>query len=322
MVEAVMLWNEPNNLSHWDFKVDPEWKLFAGMAKSAVRAIRTINPELKIVLGGISPIDPHFIQLLTGHGLIDEIDVVAVHGFPLDWNHWKIDEWPKKIAEVRAVTQKPVWVSEAGASSFGAEEVQAFGLKRTAELLLNEVERVHWYSLHDLPATWTATTRHKEAEGSAYYRHYYMGLLREDGSPKPAVENFPTGMGICQWMHFEDHRLHSSVEWLRKLGVRHLRTGISWADWFRAGSQQWFDQQMSALDGFDVTMTLCFTPEHLGMERHYTSPPRNPQDFADFATWAVERYAPPRGRFVAKSSQTDHAIDFSEAAEGVRVGAQ
>jgi len=25
MVEAVMLWNEPNNLSHWDFKIDPDW---------------------------------------------------------------------------------------------------------------------------------------------------------------------------------------------------------------------------------------------------------------------------------------------------------
>ena len=25
MVEAVMLWNEPNNLSHWDFEIDPEW---------------------------------------------------------------------------------------------------------------------------------------------------------------------------------------------------------------------------------------------------------------------------------------------------------
>jgi len=28
MVEAVMLWNEPNNLSHWDFHIDPDWKLF------------------------------------------------------------------------------------------------------------------------------------------------------------------------------------------------------------------------------------------------------------------------------------------------------
>ena len=23
VIEAVMLWNEPNNLSHWDFEIDP-----------------------------------------------------------------------------------------------------------------------------------------------------------------------------------------------------------------------------------------------------------------------------------------------------------
>src|SRR5207248_4928993 len=107
-----------------------------------------------------------------------------------------------------------VWISEIGASSFGAEEVQLFGLQRMAELLVGKVERIHWYSLYDLPATWVATTRHKEAEGSAYYRHYYMGLLREDGTPKLGVAHFPEGMGICQWFHFEDHRLEPAVEWL------------------------------------------------------------------------------------------------------------
>lgn len=296
MVEAVMLWNEPNNASHWDFSIDPDWKLFAQMAKAGARAIRAVNPDVKIVLGGISPIDPNFIQLLTSHGVVEEVDVVAVHGFPLDWNHWSVHDWPAKIAEIRAASRKPVWVSEAGASSFGAEEVQVFGIRRTADLLLREVERVHWYSLHDLPAAWTATTRHKEAEGSAYYRHYYMGLLREDGSPKLAAEEFPRGLGICQWFHFEDHRLDSSVEWLRKLGVEHLRTGVSWADWFRPDAEAWFDRQMDALSEFKTTMTLCFTPEHLGIVPHYTSPPKNPQDFADFATWAVERYAPRTAR--------------------------
>ena len=292
MVVAVMLWNEPNNLSHWDFNLDPEWKLFAEMVKSAACAIRAVNPSLKIVLGGISPVDPHFIELLTAQGAVDAVDVVAIHGFPLDWNHWKLDEWPAKVDEIRAVTHKPVWVSEAGASSFGAEEVQVFGLRRTAELLLGRVERVHWYSLHDLPAAWNATTRHKEAEGSAYYRHYYMGLLREDGSPKPAAALFPCGMGLCQWFHFQDHRLEASVAWLRRLGVHYLRTGVSWADWFRRDAEPWFDRQMQALDEFAVTMTLCFTPEHLGVARHHTSPPRSPLDFADFARWAVERYAP------------------------------
>lgn len=295
MVEAVMLWNEPNNLSHWDFKIDPEWKMFAEMVLAGAEAIRRVNPTVKLVLGGISPIDPHFINLLDSHGVIDAIDVVAVHGFPLDWNHWNINEWPAKIDEIREQAKgKPIWVSEAGASSFGADEVQLFGLQRTAELLLPVVGRIHWYSLFDLPKTWTATTRHKEAEGSAYYRHYYMGLIREDGTPKLAAEHFAKGLGICQWFHYEDHRLESGVEWLQKLGVRYLRTGISWADWFRPNAESWFDKQMNALAGFDTTMTLCFTPEHLGVAPHYTSPPKNPADFAEFAAWAVSRYAPGR----------------------------
>ena len=292
MVEAVMLWNEPNNLSHWDFKIDPEWKMFAAMCRAGAEAARRENPDLPIVLGGISPIDPHFIRNLESLGVIDAVDIVAVHGFPLDWNHWQIHEWPKKIEEIRAVCKKPVWVSEVGVSSFGAEEVQVWGLQKTAELLLPIVDRVHWYSLFDLPAAWTATTRHRESEGSAYYRHYYMGLVREDGTPKPAVDSFPEGMGLCQWFHFEDHRLDLAVEWMNKLGISYLRSGISWADWFRPGAEAWFDRQMAALDRFNTTLTLCFTPEHLGVVPHYTSPPRDPNAFADFTSWAVKRYAP------------------------------
>ena len=294
MVEAVMLWNEPNNLSHWDFKIDPDWKMFAAMCLAGAQAARRENPDLPIVLGGISPIDPNFIRNLESLGVIDAVDIVAVHGFPLDWNHWSIHEWPKKIEEIRSVCNKPVWVSEAGASSFGAEEVQVFGLQKTAELLLPIVDRVHWYSLFDLPAAWPATTRHRESEGSAYYRHYYMGLLREDGTPKPAAEAFPAGMGLCQWFHFEDPRLDAAVEWTNRLGVRYLRSGISWADWFRPNSESWFDRQMRALEPFDTTLTLCFTPEHLGVVPHYTSPPRDPNSFAEFSAWAVRRYASAR----------------------------
>ena len=305
MVEAVMLWNEPNNLSHWDFKIDPDWRMFAETTIAAAKAIRRVNPDLPIVLGGISPIDPHFIQLMGSHGVLDAVDVVAIHGFPLDWNHWQVNEWPAKLDEIRAVTKLPIWISEVGASSFGAEEVQLFGLQRMAELLVGNVDRIHWYSLFDLPASWTATTRHKEAEGSAYYRHYYMGLLREDGRPKMAAHHFPRGLGICQWFHYEDHRLESAVEWLRRLDVRHVRTGVSWADSFRENAEAWFDRQMNALEQFQITMTLCFTPEHLGLAPHYTSPPKDPNAFAEFAEWAVARYAPANPR--SKAPEADAA---------------
>lgn len=294
MIEAAMIWNEPNNKSHWDPEVDPGWVKFSEMARLAGEAIKAENANLSRVLGGISPIDPHFIRNLSGQGVFEEIDVVAVHGFPLDWNLWQLSEWPAKIDEIRAVTELPIWVAEVGVSSFGAEEVQEWGLRRTAELLVGKASRIHWYSLYDLPMAWGATTRHKEAEGSSYYRHFYMGLLREDGTPKPSLETFAgltPEMGLCQWFHFEDPRLEDAVTWMRRLGVRYLRTGISWADSFRPNALSWFDRQMDALAEFDVTLTFCFTPEHRGIQPHHTSAPLVPQEYADFCAKILQRYA-------------------------------
>ncbi len=297
MIEAVKIWNEPNNKSHWNPELDPQWDIFARMTCLAGQAIAAENQGLPRVLGGMSPIDPAFVQRLEERGVLDHVDVLAVHGFPLDWNLWSIDEWPAKLEEIRAVTTKPVWVTEVGVSSFGSEEVQAWGVRKTAELLIGRSERIHWYSLYDLPQAWEATTRHKEAEGSSYYRHFHMGLLREDGSPKPAAEAFgdyAPDLGVCQWFHFQDHRLDEAVAWLRRLGVRHVRTGLSWADSYREGALDWFDRQMEALAEFETTITFCFTPEHRGLEAHHSSPPQAPEEFADFCAAMVRRYAPTR----------------------------
>ncbi|MER8367399.1 beta-xylosidase [Mesorhizobium sp. M1378] len=294
MIEAAMIWNEPNNKSHWDPELDPDWSRFATTAILAADAIASENPALIKVLGGISPIDAGFMTRMKEFGVLDHVDAVAVHGFPLDWNLWQIHEWPQKIGEISAVTDLPVWVSEVGVSTFGAEEVQVWGLRRTAELLIGNAPRIQWYSLYDLPREWEATTRHREAEGSSYYRHFYMGLLRQDGTPKPAFEEFlhhAPAMGLVQWFHFEDHRLDDAVAWMKRLGVTNLRTGLSWADSFRPNALDWFDRQMEALADFDVTVTFCFTPEHRGLMPHHSSPPLVPEEFAEFCAAMTRRYA-------------------------------
>ena len=90
MIEAVKLWNEPNNMSHWDFELDTGWQVYADMVKAASQAVASENPRVTKVLGGISPIDANFIATLGRLGVLDHVDVVAVHGFPLDWNHWQM----------------------------------------------------------------------------------------------------------------------------------------------------------------------------------------------------------------------------------------
>lgn len=293
MIEAVMVWNEPNNTSHWDFGIDQGWHAFARMARAAGQAVRAENPDVRRVLGGLSPIDPRFLAHMAGQGVLEEMDVVAVHGFPLDWNLWSIEDWPEKLDSVRAVTSLPVWVTEVGISTFAGDAIQAEGLRRTAQVLRGRAERIHWYSLFDLPRQWEATTRHKQREGSSYFRHFHMGLVREDGTPKPAMREFAAmggELGICQWFHYQDHRLDDAVRWLRELGVKKLRTGLSWSDDHRDGALAWFDRQMAALEEFEVTVTFCFTPEHKGVVPHYTSPPRDPAEFVDFCARMVRRY--------------------------------
>src|SRR4029453_19542039 len=117
----------------------------------------------------------------------------------------------------------------------------------------------HWYSLYDLPRDWPATTRHREAEGASYYRHFCMGLLREDGTPQLAPEPFAQytpELGICQWFHFEDHRLDDAVQWLRRLGVTSLRTGLSWADSLRTMELACLFRQLTAPQHHKLSCTL------------------------------------------------------------------
>ena len=293
MLEAIVLWNEPNNLSHWNFHLDLEWRRFGEMVKLASAAIRREAPHLPIVLGGVSACDGDFLRLMGSYGVMDCVDIVGVHGFPLDWNHWQIDEWPQRIREAEEASGKPVWVTEVGASSFGSEQVQKFGLERTLALIGGLTNRIHWYSLYDLPPTWPAETRHKEAEGSAYYRHYYLGLITSEGRPKPSAKCFPMdgSVGLAQWFHFQDHRLEDAAAWMAGHGITYLRTGLSWADSYRENSVTWFDRQMHVLEPFRVALTLCFTPAHLGLEAHHTSPPKDPSQFAEFAAWVAARYA-------------------------------
>ena len=107
----------------------------------------------------------------------------------------------------------------------------------------------------------------------------------------PTFARWTPALGVCQWFNFEDHRLHEAVMWLRRLGVKHVRTGLSWAESFFPNALDWFDRQMGALEEFDVTVTFSFTPWQRGILPNCTSPPVSVGEFADFCAAMVRRYA-------------------------------
>ncbi len=57
-----------------------------------------------VVAAGKSDILEYYGGYRCGADVCSRCRVVAVHGFPLDWNHWQINEWPDRLAEVRAIT--------------------------------------------------------------------------------------------------------------------------------------------------------------------------------------------------------------------------
>jgi CDP-paratose 2-epimerase len=108
---------------------------------------------------------------------------------------------------------------------------------------------------------------------------------------RPPAAPLRDKLGICQWFHFEDDAtLGRAVQLLRELGVRHLRTGISWADYVRPGGKAWYDRQMAALAEFEVLLSIWHVPPSVSEAGTCNSPPRRLRDFADFIDQVITEY--------------------------------
>lgn len=108
-------------------------------------------------------------------------------------------------------------------------------------------------------------------------------------TPTPLRDRF----GICQWFHFEDEtNLARALTLLRELGVRHLRTGISWADYHRPGGPEWYQHVLTTLAEFELLVCVWHTPPSISLANHCASPPRRPRDFADFIDLIIQQFRP------------------------------
>src|SRR5919204_514609 len=147
--EHVELWNEPNNIAEWDWRLDLEWNMFAEMIGDAAHWARRRGK--RAVLGGMSPLDRNWISLLGLKGALNDIDVIGIHGFPGTWEvAW--EGWEHVVESVHEALgwhglEADVWITEAGYSTWRSDE---FGqVRELVEALAAPVSRIYWYAAED-----------------------------------------------------------------------------------------------------------------------------------------------------------------------------
>ncbi|MGV3585690.1 MAG: GDP-mannose 4,6-dehydratase [Adhaeribacter sp.] len=177
--EWVELWNEPNKKAAYDYTLDKSWAAFAAMISAAAKLAKEHGK--KTVLGGMSPIDPNWLQLMFDHGAMQNIQAVGVHGFPevydQQWEGW--DENIDKVKSVLAANNSPaeIWITAAGFSTWQHDEYKQ--VEEFRQVLKADATKVFWRNVLDANPDYSS-------ENSLYAdeREYFFGLKRADNSPK------------------------------------------------------------------------------------------------------------------------------------------
>jgi hypothetical protein len=196
-IDALEVWNEPDTARFWAAGGNRIGD-FAALLTQTSQAVRTVAPDLPLIGGGTSRVDEGWWRrLLAEPGVADSIDAIGVHPYtvPSDLDPLTADNGtPWRVRHIRAMAglarsyDLPVWITEFGWSSAGNgprpksyergvdEDTQAQYLTSALEVFgrFPWIDAAFWYTDVD------HSTPNPHQNG--------FGLLRQDGSPKPAYE--------------------------------------------------------------------------------------------------------------------------------------
>jgi polysaccharide biosynthesis protein PslG len=161
------VWNEPNNPLFW--KPRPDGRLYAELLKTAYKAIKDVDPNIRVLTAGVSGNAVPYLEEMMAQGAACCFDILSLHPYavPLDPKQGRVQSRPEvhKIAEVEIpkyraflgrhkIANKPIWVTEIGwpSGDWGLDsQAQADYLAQGLSHMLSTglVERVFWYSFKD-----------------------------------------------------------------------------------------------------------------------------------------------------------------------------
>jgi polysaccharide biosynthesis protein PslG len=190
------VWNEPNVKQF--FAPKPDVPLFAEMLRASYSAIRAQEPQATVIVGGLAASDDNgtnispatFVRELYALGANRYFDAIGVHPYsfpelptsPSPHNAFRNMSAVREIMNANGDSGKFIWPTEFGAPTGSArrsvsEEKQA----EIIEIGLSELERmpnVGPVFIHTL----------SDRIGDPRDEEQSFGILRVDGSPKPAFD--------------------------------------------------------------------------------------------------------------------------------------
>jgi hypothetical protein len=177
------LWNEPDIADYWRGSAED----FAEMVTKAADAIRKVDSNVKIVLGGMAkPLSDRFFEnLLKIKDFQTHFDIFNVHGYFQTWSPQMLEDYPDQFENIHFLLKKyasgkDLWLAEFGFSSRDRTEVeQAQGLWKSHVLAASAeaISLMAWYRIKDLPPNTNVI-------GDSHNLH--LGIINTKGKKKSA----------------------------------------------------------------------------------------------------------------------------------------
>lgn len=107
-----------------------------------------------------------------------------------------------------------------------------------------------------------------------------------------AAKSSAPQVGLVEWFRpGEYERVESVLANARILGIKEIRTGISWAEWHASEGDGWYAWLLPRL-GREARILPCvrYTPPSLGLVPKFSSPPLVPKTYADFIDVMITRF--------------------------------
>lgn len=196
-VKSWQVWNEPNLPAYWGG--DPSATEYARMLRRVSGAIEAVDPEAEIVSGGIPnsrqgvPFE-RYVRRLEAAGGFEDLDTLAIHPYATaaDGVLTAITR-ARRLLTALGRSETDLWVTEFGWATQGPRSPFTVGTQRQGDNIQAVIEELGrrapelrlrgaiYYNWRDAKEPYL---------GGRDFWGLHTGLLRRDGTSKPALATF------------------------------------------------------------------------------------------------------------------------------------